>query len=181
MTKHCEAPDCGKELPERARGARGPAKKYCNGSCKARASRLRDPERAARWRATVAKNKLKPKVELLCAYCREMYEAARKDSRHCGKPNCKRRYRNVRMAYYNSLRRAQLRVQTIDSFRTIDVYNRDGWICQLCQDPVDHTLEFPDPMSASLDHKKPLIKGGEHSVYNCQQAHLRCNQKKATK
>ena len=53
------------------------------------------------------------------------------------------------------------------------VFERDQWRCQLCGGETSG--EWPDPLSASLDHIMPLSKGGEHSYANTQCAHLRCN------
>jgi 5-methylcytosine-specific restriction endonuclease McrA len=62
-----------------------------------------------------------------------------------------------------------------------EVFRRDGWVCQLCGEPVDKRLVWPDPLSASLDHVVPLSLGGEHSPFNCQLAHLRCNVSKGNR
>lgn len=35
--------------------------------------------------------------------------------------------------------------------------------------------KYPESLSASLDHRVPLAKGGKHSMANCQLAHLDCN------
>lgn len=58
------------------------------------------------------------------------------------------------------------------------VYDRDSWICGLCSLPVDSSLSYPDPMSASLDHVLPLSRGGHHTYENTQLAHLSCNVRK---
>lgn len=55
------------------------------------------------------------------------------------------------------------------------VYARDGWHCGICGKPVDPDLEFPDPMSATLDHIIPLAQGGTHTWRNVQLAHQICN------
>jgi 5-methylcytosine-specific restriction endonuclease McrA len=60
----------------------------------------------------------------------------------------------------------------------VAVFDRDGWICGLCGEPVDKSLEWPDAMSVSLDHVVPLSRGGDHSYANVQCAHLGCNQRK---
>lgn len=60
-------------------------------------------------------------------------------------------------------------------FRHVDVFERDRWICGICNKKVDILLSYPHPMSKSLDHIVPLSKGGAHSFENCQTAHLRCN------
>jgi hypothetical protein len=58
------------------------------------------------------------------------------------------------------------------------VFDRDNWICQLCDKPVDKAAQWPDPFSASLDHRVPLSKGGDHLCENVQCSHLRCNNSK---
>lgn len=65
-----------------------------------------------------------------------------------------------------------------EAFEYAEVYERDGWVCGLCGDPVDRELVWPDPMSASLDHVVPLSKGGAHTRENSQCAHLVCNVRK---
>jgi 5-methylcytosine-specific restriction endonuclease McrA len=56
-----------------------------------------------------------------------------------------------------------------------EVFERDGWICGLCDTPVDPTLRYPDPMSVSIDHVVPVSLHGDHSMANVQCAHLSCN------
>lgn len=79
-----------------------------------------------------------------------------------------------RKAQYHK-RRALKRQLPADDIRPIDVYERDGWICGLCDEPVDSSLKWPDKMSPSLDHIVPLSKGGHHTFDNVQLAHLTCN------
>lgn len=57
-----------------------------------------------------------------------------------------------------------------------------GDVCAICGRPIDKTLKFPDPMSASVDHIIPIAKGGHPSdPQNLQLTHLICNQMKYTK
>jgi 5-methylcytosine-specific restriction endonuclease McrA len=58
------------------------------------------------------------------------------------------------------------------------IFERDGWICQLCGAPVDPELTNPHPGSASIDHRDP---GGPHDPTNWQTAHLACNVSKGRK
>lgn len=63
-------------------------------------------------------------------------------------------------------------------YETVDrlaVFERDGWVCGLCSEPVDAGLSWPDPWSASLDHIVPISLGGAHTEANLQCAHLGCN------
>jgi len=52
---------------------------------------------------------------------------------------------------------------------------RDGWICRLCEEPIDLALNWPDPGSASLDHVIPVSRGGSGELANLRLAHLHCN------
>lgn len=73
-------------------------------------------------------------------------------------------------------RDAALRGATVGGrFTSIQVFNRDGWVCGICGSEVDGSLKYPDPLSASLDHVIPVSKGGSHSLSNVQCSHLSCN------
>lgn len=65
-----------------------------------------------------------------------------------------------------------------DNIRPNDVFERDGWVCGICGEPVDKNLQWPDQWSKSLDHVKPLSKGGHHVWDNVQLSHLDCNIRK---
>lgn len=58
------------------------------------------------------------------------------------------------------------------------VFERDGWICQLCGDPTDRTVRAPSPLAPTIDHRIPLAGGGEHAPGNWQTAHSLCNSMK---
>lgn len=60
------------------------------------------------------------------------------------------------------------------------VFARDGGACGVCGEPVDGSLAYPDPMSATVDHIVPLVAGGTHEPGNVQTCHLRCNLRKGT-
>jgi len=75
-------------------------------------------------------------------------------------------------------RRVRLESATIERFDPFEIYERDGWVCGLCGVPVPPELNWPDPMSASLDHIMPLSAGGDHSRANAQLAHWICNVRK---
>lgn len=64
------------------------------------------------------------------------------------------------------------------------VFNRDGWVCQLCGKSIDRVVRFPKPLSASLDHIVPLSHGPGtpgHVLDNCQAAHFGCNASKGNR
>lgn len=58
------------------------------------------------------------------------------------------------------------------------VGERDGWVCGICRRDVDNSLTYPEPLSASLDHVKPLARGGRHVWENVRISHLTCNVKR---
>jgi 5-methylcytosine-specific restriction endonuclease McrA len=76
-------------------------------------------------------------------------------------------------------RRAMERGVRITPARRWAVYERDGWICQLCMRPINRVVRSPHPMSASIDHIVPLFHGGAHSEENWQCAHFICNSRKS--
>jgi hypothetical protein len=61
------------------------------------------------------------------------------------------------------------------------VFDRDGWVCQLCGQPIDADCAYPDPACASIDHRVPLAAGGEHTLSNVWTAHLQCNLRKGAR
>ena len=58
------------------------------------------------------------------------------------------------------------------------IYRRDGGVCQICGQRVRKDIKHPHPKSASIDHIVALSRGGEHTMRNCQLAHLGCNSRK---
>ena len=108
---------------------------------------------------------------LSCDECGSSFQPAKtwatRSPRFCS-PRCNQR---------NAMRRRRARL--IDAFvaevNASEVFERDGWTCQLCGAPVDRSLRHPDLMAASLDHIVPLARGGTHEPSNCQLAHYLCN------
>lgn len=74
-------------------------------------------------------------------------------------------------------RRKYIADVTIEKFSSLEIFDRDGWICQICLKPVDKTLKYPNPMSKSLDHVIPIAASGSHERKNVQLAHLVCNKR----
>lgn len=104
------------------------------------------------------------------------------DRPHLAKGMCRAHYYRPRRADDWDQRRALKQAKRIGPVRRLAVYERDGWVCQLCGDPVDRTLKGPDPMSKSLDHIVPLSwPEGTHTEDNVQLAHLRCNLRKGAR
>ena len=56
----------------------------------------------------------------------------------------------------------------------------DNLTCARCGLPIDKTLKFPDPFSATADHITP-VAGGGHNLGPLQPMHLCCNQAEGAK
>lgn len=55
-------------------------------------------------------------------------------------------------------------------------------VCAICGKPVDKTLTYPHPLSATVDHIIPVALGGHPSaINNLQLAHWTCNRQKSDK
>lgn len=65
-----------------------------------------------------------------------------------------------------------------DRIDPLEIYERDGWSCQICGEPIPREARHPEPLSASLDHILPIAAGGGHRTDNVQASHLRCNLRK---
>ena len=66
-----------------------------------------------------------------------------------------------------------------DDIDHLELFERDGWTCGICGEPINPLLRFPDMNAASVDHIVPLACEGEHVWQNCQASHRRCNEAKA--
>lgn len=104
------------------------------------------------WRVVVW-NRRQPPARLCSQYCRDAHYT--RNRQHC------------RAAGGNG-----------ETIEMADLYARDGGLCGICREPVDRALEWPDPMSASVDHVLPFNRGGLHTWDNVQLAHLACNVRK---
>lgn len=71
--------------------------------------------------------------------------------------------------------RAKKFTTEIERIDKLKVFERDGYICQLCGTGVLPYVHYQHPLYPSLDHKVPLSKGGGHTYSNIQTAHRGCN------
>lgn len=89
--------------------------------------------------------------------------------------NEKRRGYTEALRRRDAARRARKLGATVEPFNSVEIFERDGWTCLICGDPIDRWAPYPHPDSVSLDHVVPLSRGGEHSRANTRCSHLRCN------
>ena len=108
---------------------------------------------------------------------KEYYERNREKKLIKVKEYYKRNYDKIRIKVtaHNQRRRAlKLETQT-ELIYSIEIFERDKWICGICGKKVNSRIKFPNPKSASLDHVIPLSKGGTHTKTNVQCTHWGCN------
>lgn len=153
----CEIPGCGLVIA-------------CRGWCR---------KHYSRWRRNGTPDRIRSPGEIrdglrICAKCREEVPAEQITNSRCGP--CWGEENRRRQAERRAFKRNPN--GTVDRFTRIEILDRDGWICQLCDQPMSKVVKFPHPKSPSLDHIIPLSRGGEHTRENSQAAHLNCNSRK---
>lgn len=155
---------------------------YCGNDCRQRAlsaDGMLHSERVWKWATHVTYSRCRECGVLICwkapkAYCSAA--CSRKGSSRLAYARNPERFK--RSAHR---RRARLKEALVDDVDFRKVYERDKWICHICNNKVRKTPRFPrDPEMASPDHLIPLAMHGTHSYANVACSHLRCNLKKHT-
>lgn len=59
-----------------------------------------------------------------------------------------------------------------------EIFERDHWVCHLCQKLIQRELDVSDSMAATIDHVVPLSRGGDDTPENVKAAHGVCNFRK---
>ena len=124
-----------------------------------------------------AGNKKRPKFvreTRTCVECGASYEAWRYDQRFC-QNSCAHAFHC--RAHMNRARGGIVHAAYIDR----DIFDRDGWVCWLCEEPVDPSISRRDRLGATIDHVVPLSKGGADDPVNLRLAHRHCNNTKSTR
>lgn len=79
-----------------------------------------------------------------------------------------------------SRRRSLRRALTWDGITDLEIFERDGWRCQVPEclyryRTINRRYKYPDPRSAGIDHIVPLSLGGDDTAVNKRAAHHGCN------
>jgi hypothetical protein len=117
------------------------------------------------------------RITATCADCGNNYETHKLFGRNnkfvfrC--PDCRLVHERDRVR-----KRRMMLLQYKEKVNDFEIFERDHWICRICGDPVDQDRRWPDPLSASIDHIKPVHYGGLHISSNLQLAHHICNNRK---
>jgi 5-methylcytosine-specific restriction endonuclease McrA len=72
-------------------------------------------------------------------------------------------------------RRARMYEAAVESIQEREVFDRDGWCCYICGDPVVQDVPTGTLNKAVVEHVIPLSKGGTHTSDNVRCACHRCN------
>lgn len=120
-----------------------------------------------------------PVVELPCPFCGAVMHGVTR--RQCGAAECRRKAQAERSRRHMHVRRARLLGNDWEPFDPLEVYDRDGWTCGICDLPVDPNLASPNPGSVSLDHIVPVSLHGPHTRENTRCSHLGCNMKRGNR
>lgn len=75
-------------------------------------------------------------------------------------------------------RKRMLACAVQEPYLRADIFERDGWVCRICDEAIDPQLSWPDSWAASIDHIVPVSLGGDDTPANVQAAHLTCNIRK---
>ena len=113
---------------------------------------------------------------LVCRSCKNQFTASRNNAIFCG-ASC-RHFHKEDKKQLNDTKKWQAANRPLWKAR---IFYRDKGICQLCLQPIDLTLDYPNPMSYSIDHKIPRSLGGTHEQRNLQASHLVCNVRRGNK
>jgi hypothetical protein len=175
------------------------ASRFCGKDCKVlwhkavelallrRATRRKRAERAlARAAAGIGP----PRVFIAgrCAECAHLFVGITTAACFCS-DRCRRRsaHRRARRRWRRSdnptwmeARRRQRRSRARrlgyrEAFPIWVIGDRDGWVCGICNRPVDALLEVPHAEAGTVDHVVALASGGPHALNNVQLAHFMCN------
>ena len=181
--------ECGKNFYRLKQN--GPAPTYCSFNCRRKPY---DRKICAMKRFETKQRREKRSIERtrICQMCGKsfVWDSTNRDQIYCSKkcsglkPNSSwflRKYPKTESLEKEKLR-CKKRHELISRGEPINrqaIFERDGWICQLCGKPVDPELKWPNIMSASLDHIMPLSLGGKHTTENVQLTHLGCNSRKS--
>ena len=142
-------------------------KAYCTRQHKERAHHYRKGLREGR--------NYKPEFSRLCKGCAIPYTTKKSNKLYCS-TECQSFYREQARRERDRL----YRNAKTPAFKA-RIYFKSNGKCGICQEPIDTTLAWPDPLSLSLDHIIPRSLGGTHSASNLQAAHLQCNAKRGNR
>lgn len=117
--------------------------------------------------------------EAECCTCGVRFPTTRSQGRYQCQP-CRAEAHRQHKRNDKRRRRTLLKAARSATYRDADIFERDGWTCQLCGKRLG-TNSVPDPTAPTIDHVIPLSAGGLDDRANVQAAHFLCNSLKGNK
>jgi hypothetical protein len=145
-------------------------RKYCSTACSRQARPWREADNPRRCSVDDC-----GKPHRAHGFCNSCLKTVGPGKRTAEERRSEYRWTDARRNSYHRRRALRKGTSTGERVDLAEIAERDGWICQICFDPVNSDLIYPKWGSASQDHIIPLTKGGIHDPSNVQLAHLRCN------
>lgn len=148
--------------------------KYCRGKCRAGVIR-RQQRRNVRRRFGYRLH------NITCPICGASFVSIKSNLKYCSdrcRKSAEMARRRPQRADWNRRRRARLRGATVERFASEEIFQRDGWRCQICKKRVLKKKQQPHPRAPTIDHIVPLSEGGAHERKNVQCACFLCNSTK---
>jgi 5-methylcytosine-specific restriction endonuclease McrA len=108
----------------------------------------------------------------VCVICSSSFKA---DGPH--KTCSKKCQAELKSNHENSYRARKASVES-EVFGRNEIFERDGWICQLCGGQIDRSASPRSSMAPALDHVIPIVSGGPNTRANTQCVHMKCNSRK---
>lgn len=109
----------------------------------------------------------------LCTECGLPFESSR--GRRLCSDLC-RELRRVRVKNQQARRRRLRRRGAIKGpYHDLEMFDRDGWRCQICKKLTRPWHRVPHPLAPTIDHIVPLDADGSDTADNVQCAHFACN------
>ncbi len=93
-------------------------------------------------------------------------------------PECARELRRKSQTRGRHKRRARMVDAFVEHVDVVEVAEACDWLCGICGQWIDRNLVWPNVGSLTLDHIRPLARGGLHDRSNVQPAHFFCNSSK---
>lgn len=123
--------------------------------------------------------------ECECALCGKRFKKRTETQVYCS-DKCRKKALHER---YDPQRDERRKNAVIDIDITLEeVFRRDGGVCYLCGKPCDwadtvfrNGRKYASKHYPTIDHVRPLSKGGRHEWKNVRLAHLSCNSSKGAK
>lgn len=156
-----DCPECGSRFAMRTS-----VSTYCSMKCSGAAGWAKQREKLGF--SSYADNLSKDRY---CERCGKEYR-----SPYAGRAHCSDFCRDADADGRRKLRGTKLYHGWISRFDRLKIYERDNYICWLCDEPVDRDADpQKDDWAPSLDHVVPRSRGGSHDPENLRTAHRWCN------